>query len=58
MMTFKELKEIVNCLPDYLDDTEVTMTKIEQDGFGDSFPLDKVVYGAEVVLWSNYHDDN
>lgn len=57
-MTFKELKEIVNKLPDYLEDSEVLMTKIDEHGFRKSFPLDKVVFSnTEVLFWSNYHEE-
>jgi hypothetical protein len=56
-MKFKELKDIVNRLPSYLDDTDVLITKIEEDGFGNDFPLDRVLFGASVLLWSDYHPD-
>lgn len=56
-MKFKTLKEILNKLPEELDDTEVFMTHINEKGYGFHFPLDKVVYGSEVILWGDYHKE-
>lgn len=55
-MTLKELKENLNKLPDYLNDKEVYLTQINEKGFGFGTPLDKIVYGSETHLWSNYHE--
>ena len=51
-LTFGDLKELLNRLPSRLDDTEVTMVILDETGSGKSYPIQTVVYGSDVSLWS------
>lgn len=51
-LTFADLKELLNRLPTRLDNTEVTMVILDENGSGKSYPIQSVVYGKDVSLWS------
>lgn len=51
-LTFADLKELLNRLPTRLDDTEVSMVILDENGSGKSYPIRTVVYGSDVSLWS------
>ena len=52
-MKYKEFKKIISSFPPSFDDAEVYVTQINEDGFGTTSSVDTVVYGKDIIIWSN-----